>query len=79
MENPKRTKKFGFQKYILFIISDVEKFVAFNGMIIFHIRAKLGRYQQKIGGWGGSRPLITPRMDCVTLHRPPFTPPLTIH
>ena len=41
MGNPKPAINFVFQKFFI-ILSDVEKFAAFNCVIIFQIRAKMG-------------------------------------
>ena len=42
MGNPKSTTIFGFQKFILSILSDIEKFTGFNSTVIFLILAKMG-------------------------------------
>ena len=41
MGNTKPEKNLGFWKFILFILSNAEKFAEFNGEIIFQIRAKI--------------------------------------
>ena len=49
MREPQTRKILGFQIFISFILSDVQKFAKFNGEIVFQIRPKWRRYRQKTG------------------------------